>query len=229
VLQYLDDLRPDPCSLPRLHGPWIASWRFLLLLSLLALLPLSARLDAALPKQGLTTSQETSLAGQLLVASPRMGDPRFERTVILLVKHDKKGALGITINRPLGVRPLAMVLENLGDTVLPGAATVRIFAGGPVQTEIGFVIHSADYDRQETLRITTDLAVTASPDVLRDMARGQGPKKVLVAFGYAGWSAGQLETELARDDWLVAAADPALVFDTPRERVWDAAMAQRAQ
>ncbi len=207
--------------------PSIEPWRCFLL-SLLALLPLSARLNAALPKQELTP-QETSLTGQLLVASPRMGDPRFQRTVVLMIRHDKKGALGITINRPLGVRPLAMVLENLGDTAPPGAATVRIFAGGPVQTEIGFVIHSADYDRQETLRINTDLAVTASPDVLRDMARSQGPKKVLVAFGYAGWAAGQLEAELARDDWLIATADPVLVFDTPRERLWEEAMARRAQ
>jgi putative transcriptional regulator len=79
------------------------------------------------------------------------------------------------------------------------------------------------------MRINTDLAVTASPDVLRDMARNQGPKKALVAFGYAGWAAGQLEAELARDDWLVATADPALVFDTPRERVWDEATARLAQ
>jgi putative transcriptional regulator len=188
-----------------------------------ALLP--PRLDAALPKPDLTPQAQT-LTGQLLVASPRIGDPRFQRTVILVVRHDKNGALGITINRPLGVRPLAKVLESLGDAAPRSSATVRIFAGGPVQPEVGFVVHSADYDRQETLRVTEEVAVTASLDVLRDMARAKGPRKALVALGYAGWTAGQLAAELARGDWLTAPADPALVFDIERERVWDEARAR---
>jgi putative transcriptional regulator len=192
------------------------------LLGLLLLL-LPASVGAALPKQGLTP-EEPSLTGQLLVASPGMRDASFRRTVILVVRHDKKGALGITINRPAGERSLAALLQALGDNAVTDAKSVRIFAGGPVQPEIGFVIHSADYDRQETLRINADLAVTASPEVLRDIARNKGPKKSLVALGYAGWSPRQLESELARKDWLVVPADPALVFDTPRERVWDEAM-----
>jgi putative transcriptional regulator len=187
---------------------------------------LPASLKAALPRQDVMP-EAPSLTGQLLVASPRMGDARFQRTVILMVRHDKKGALGIIINRPLGVRSLATLLEALGDVAPPGTATVRIFAGGPVQSEVGFIVHSADYDRQDTLRVTSEVAVTASLDVLRDVARSQGPQKVLVALGYAGWGAGQLETELARDDWLVAPADPDLIFDTARERVWDEAMARR--
>jgi putative transcriptional regulator len=189
---------------------------------------LPARLDAALPKQELTPDVPW-LTGQLLIASPRMGDPRFQRSVILMVRHDKKGALGIAINRPLGTRPLAALLEALGDTAPAGTASVRIFAGGPVQPEIAFVVHSTDYDRQDTMRVTADVAVTASLDVLSDVARDKGPQKSLVVLGYAGWGAGQLEGEIARDDWLVAPADPALVFDTPRERVWDEAMGSRSR
>jgi putative transcriptional regulator len=197
----------------------------LLVLGVAATLP-PAAIDAALPKPGLTP-RASSLTGQLLVASPKIGDPRFQRTVILMVRHDKTGALGITINRPVAVRALATMLERFGDSPSSDGGTVTIFAGGPVQPEIGFVIHTADYDRPETMPVNADLAVTATPQVLRDMARNKGPRKALVALGYAGWAPGQLEAELARDDWLVAPADPALVFDTPRERVWDEAMARR--
>ncbi len=199
--------------------------RLVLLLGL-ALTLLPAGLGAALPKQS-PPSEDPSLTGQLLIASPDMRDPRFRRTVILIVRHDRKGALGLTINRPVGERSLATLLQAMGDSAAAGAASVRIFAGGPVQQEIGFVIHSAEYDRQDTLLINGDLAVTASLEVLRDIASNQGPKKSLVALGYAGWAAGQLEAELQRDDWLLAPADADLVFDTPRERVWDEAMARR--
>jgi putative transcriptional regulator len=191
----------------------------------LGLILLPAGLGAALPKLEPTPEEPSSFTGRLLVASPAMGDPRFRRTVILVVRHDRNGALGITINRPVGERSLATLLQAMGDSTAADAGSVHIFAGGPVQPEVGFVIHSADYDRQDTLSVNDDLAVTASLEVLRDMARNQGPRKSLVALGYAGWSPGQLESELARDDWLIAPASAALVFDTPRERVWDEAMA----
>jgi putative transcriptional regulator len=197
--------------------------RLALLLGL-GLILLPAGLGAAFPKHE-PTPEEPSFTGRLLVASPAMRDPRFRRSVILIVRHDRKGALGITINRPVGERSLATLLQAMGDSTVTQAASVRIFAGGPVQPEVGLVIHSADYDRQDTLAVNGDMAVTASLEVLRDIARNQGPRKSLIALGYAGWSPGQLETELARDDWLVAPASAALVFDTPRERVWDAAMA----
>jgi putative transcriptional regulator len=199
------------------------------LLLALALTLLPAGLGAALPKPQLApeTPEAPPLTGQLLVASPSMGDPRFRRTVILVVRHDRKGALGITINRPVGERPLATLLQAMGDSTQTQAGNIRIFAGGPVQPEVGFVIHSADYDRQDTLPVNDDLAVTASLEVLRDIGRKRGPKKSLVALGYAGWSAGQLETELQRDDWLLVPASAALVFDTPPESVWDAAMSRR--
>ena len=196
--------------------------------ALAAVLLPAALLHAALPKSSLTPAPAT-LTGRVLIASTGMGDPRFRRTVILIVRHGKEGALGIAINRPAGERPLASLLEPLGDKDHENAGSVRIFAGGPVQRQMGFVVHSTDYQHAETIAINAELAATTSADVLRDMARGKGPRKTLVAFGYSGWAAGQLEAELARKDWLVASADAALVFDTPRDRVWDEAMTRHAR
>jgi putative transcriptional regulator len=189
------------------------------------LLPV-ALLHAALPKHSLAPGPST-LTGRVLIASTSIGDPRFSRTVILMVRHGKDGAFGITINRPTGQRSFASLLEPLGDKELAQAGSVRIFAGGPVQQQMGFVVHSTDYQHAETIAINGELAATTSADILRAMARGKGPKKALVAFGYAGWGPGQIEAELARKDWLLATADAALVFDAPRERVWDEAMARQ--
>jgi putative transcriptional regulator len=185
-----------------------------------------ALLNAAIPKPTLAPESD-SLAGQLLIASTKMGDPRFRQTVILMIRHGKAGAFGITINRPVDDRPLAKLLEMLGEADVAAEGSTRIFAGGPVQPDAGFVIHSTDYTQQGTIEISGDLAVTTSPDILRAIGSKQGPQKVLVAFGYAGWSPGQLEAELARNDWLTTPADPALVFDEARERVWDEAMARQ--
>ncbi|HEX5957140.1 MAG TPA: YqgE/AlgH family protein [Hyphomicrobiaceae bacterium] len=191
----------------------------------------STGLRAALPRSdpppGL--EQEPMLTGHLLLAAPGISDPRFWHTAILMVRHDRTGALGIVVNRPLGTRPLAILLEPIGDEAQNARGTVRIFAGGPVQPEVGFIVHSAEYEHHGTTPITAELAVTTNLDVLRDIARGKGPRKALIALGYAGWGAGQLETELARDDWVVGPADPDLVFDTPRERVWSEAMARRVR
>ena len=168
-----------------------------------------------------------SLAGQLLVASPEMSDPRFAHTVILLVHHDERGAFGIVLNRPVEERPFSEILKALGDKDTDVHGTVRIFAGGPVQPELGFVIHSAEYHRAETISVTGALSLTSTADILRDMAHGRGPAKALVAFGYAGWGPGQLENEIDHRGWFTAPADPALVFDDDRAKLWDIAMAHR--
>jgi putative transcriptional regulator len=192
-----------------------------------ALTPALLLLLAAPPPSGAQTP--TSLAGQLLVASPSMGDPRFERTVILMVRHDKDGAFGIVINRPAGERPLAELLGMLGEKDATVAGKVRLFGGGPVQPELGFVIHSTDYRVSGTFEITTRLAMTSSREILRDIGSGKGPRQSLIAFGYAGWGSGQLEGELKRRDWSIAPADPKLIFDEERDKVWDSAYAQRTQ
>ena len=192
-----------------------------LILALLAIwATLMAPSDAAVPP---------SLKGQLLIATPAMRDTRFDRAVILMVRHDIDGAMGIVINRPLGERPLADILAAFGTKDTPAAGNVRIFLGGPVQPEVSFVIHGADYGRPETLEVDARFAATPSREVLRDLARNAGPMKNLIAFGYAGWAAGQLEGELARNVWYTAPADPALVFDDDRDKVWEHATARRTQ
>jgi putative transcriptional regulator len=170
-----------------------------------------------------------SLAGQLLVATPAMGDPRFTQTVIFMARHDKNGALGIVINRPVGERPLASLLEALGEKDAGADGNVRIFAGGPVQPEIGFVVHSAEYRRAGTIVVASRVAVTSDRDILRDIAHKQGPQKSLIAFGYAGWGPGQLEGEMALRAWFTAEEDLDLIFDLDRAKVWDEAMKRRTQ
>jgi putative transcriptional regulator len=180
-----------------------------------------------LPDRTITaqTAPRASLVGQFLIATPTMLDPRFDRAVILMLRHDKDGALGIVINRPLGQRPLADLLGK--DTAVSG--TVQVFIGGPVEPNVGFVVHSTDYRRAETLDVDGRVAMTSSREVLRDIANKKGPAKALIAFGYAGWAPGQLEGELARNVWYTAPGDPALVFDDDRDKVWEHAAARRTQ
>jgi putative transcriptional regulator len=169
------------------------------------------------------------LAGQLLIATPSISDPRFHQAVILMVRHDQKGALGIVINRPLADRSLGSLLGASGDEGPAVTGSVRTFAGGPVQPEIGFVVHSSDYRRADTIDIDGRVAMTSSREILRDIGNKQGPAKSLIAFGYAGWGPGQLEGELAQRFWFTTPMDTTLVFDRERDKVWDDAMKRRTQ
>jgi putative transcriptional regulator len=197
-------------------------------LALAALLLPAALVHAALQSPTETPGQ-SSLAGQILIASPGLRDPRFDHTVILMVRHSASGALGIVLNHPVGERPLASILEAIGEKTEGATGSLRIFSGGPVQPEIGFVVHSKDYHRPETIEIDGRFAMTSSREILRDIAMKHGPQKVLVAFGYAGWAPGQLENELAQRAWFTAAADTGLIFDADRDKLWDDAMAHRTQ
>jgi putative transcriptional regulator len=198
-------------------------------ISTLAALLLAAALSrAALPDPG-AAPEPVSLAGQLLVATPGMGDPRFYHAVILMVRHDQNGALGIVINRPVADHAIADLLQGLGDNGAPVEGSVRIFAGGPVEPDIGFVIHSAEYHRPETIAIDDSVAVTSSAAVLRDIALKHGPRKSLIAFGYAGWGPGQLEAEIAGHGWFTILADTKLIFDEARDKLWDEALARRGR
>ena len=190
-----------------------------------ALLVVAMLVGAAAPD----TSDPGSLAGQLLIAAPTMSDPRFAHTVILMVRHDQTGAFGIVINRPVGERSIAVLLEAAGDIHPDVEGSVRVFAGGPVQTELGFVVHSADYHRGETVDVDGRVAMTASREILRDIGHNQGPAKSLFAFGYAGWGPGQLEGEMARHNWFTAPEEPKLIFDDDRDNLWEEAMARRTR
>jgi len=205
-----------------------STWHRLPLAALAAALALAACLRAALPAPAQSPAS-ASLAGQLLVAAPTMGDPRFAQTVVLMVRHDKDGAFGLVINRPIAERSLAVLGEIIGEKEPAADGSVRIFAGGPVQPEIGFVVHSGEYHGAGTIEIAGGLAMTSSRDVLRDIIRGSGPKQSLIAFGYAGWGPGQLEGELARRDWVVAPGEAKLIFEEDRNKVWDLAYSRRMQ
>jgi len=193
-----------------------------------ALLLPAVLLHAALPTPG-ESPGHTSLAGQLLIATPTMADPRFHQSVILMVKHDSDGALGIIINHLAAERPLATVLRAVGADADGVSGTIQIFIGGPVQPEVGFVVHSPDYHRPETLVIDDHVAMTSNREILRDIATKHGPKQSLIAFGYAGWSAGQLDNELEHRAWYTAPDDADLIFEIDREKVWDEAVKRRTQ
>ena len=170
-----------------------------------------------------------SLTGQLLIAAPTIGDPRFAHTVILMVRHDRQGAFGIVINRPVGESSIANLLEGAGEDVSGISGNLRIFSGGPVQQELGFVVHSTEYRLDETLDVDGRVAMTANRQVLRDIGHNRGPVKSLFALGYAGWGPGQIEGELARRDWFTTPAEPRLIFDDDRANLWEDAMARRTR
>jgi putative transcriptional regulator len=182
-------------------------------------------LGAATPN----TAEKSWLVGQLLIAAPSIGDPRFARTVVLIIRHDSEGAFGIVINRPIGESSIQSLLEATGDHDQDVAGSVRVFAGGPVQPELGFVVHSAEYRRTETIDVDGRVAMTASRQILRDIGQDKGPKKSLFAFGYAGWGPAQLEGEVARNDWFTTPEEPKLIFDDARESLWEDAMARRTR
>lgn len=167
--------------------------------------------------------------GNLLIASAQIQDPRFYHAVVLILQHTKDGAFGIVINRKLATEKIAALLAAAGDNDKSVDGTIPVFSGGPVQPELGFVVHSADYHTDGTMSVDGKVAMTASKGALKDIGHSKGPKKYFFAFGYAGWGAGQLEGEIARNDWFTAAEDSALVFDDDRDTVWDKALARHGQ
>lgn len=170
-------------------------------------------------------SSPTYLKHHFLIAMPHMADPNFAQTVTYLVEHNEQGAMGLVINRPSGLN-LAEVLEQLKPDALPPARCqhIDIYNGGPVQTDRGFVLHSAEQQFQATLMLGP-LGMSTSQDVLFAIADGQGPQRHFVALGYAGWEAGQLEAELADNTWLSCPADPQILFDLPHDQRLQAAAA----
>jgi putative transcriptional regulator len=183
----------------------------------------AAVLHAALPTEP-EVSGRTSFAGQLLIASPELRDP-FDHAVIMIAQHDRNGALGIVINRPVTRRPIATVLAALGADAAGVTDSVLIFLGGPVSPNVAFALHSTEYHGSHTLDIDGRVALSDAAGVLRDIGTGHGPKQSLIAFGYAGWAPQQLDGELARGAWVAAPENPALVFDTDRAKVWTDALA----
>ncbi len=163
------------------------------------------------------------LTDHFLIAMPGLEDPHFHRSVTLVCQHDAQGAMGIVINRAADYT-LGELLSQLElSTSDEPLAQRAIVAGGPVHPDRGFVLHDDARDWNSTLRLPGGLAVTTSRDILAAMACGEGPRRTLVALGYAGWTAGQLEDELAQNSWLTVPVDRAIVFDLPLEARWHAA------
>lgn len=162
----------------------------------------------------------TYLTGQLLIAMPAMTDPNFRQTVTYICEHSEHGALGLVINRPLDI-DLGRIFEQLSmSNADEELASTPILCGGPVQTERGFVIHESGEEWETSASITDTIHVTTSQDILTSMAAGNGPTRAMVALGYAGWGAGQLEFEMSENAWLSVPANSQILFDIPFEDRW---------
>ena len=160
-----------------------------------------------------------------LIAMPSLGESVFGKTVTYVCEHNDQGALGIVINRPLDLK-----LEALFDQVdialeIEILKATPVYFGGPVQTDRGFVLHRPLGDWSSTLKVTSEIGLTTSKDILQAVSSGSGPANMLMSLGYAGWSAGQLEAEIAQNAWLTVEADPKVMFDLPVEARLEAAMA----
>lgn len=164
-----------------------------------------------------------NLTNHFLIAMPALADPNFNRTVTYVCAHNEEGAMGIVINRPLDLS-LGEVLGHMDmDSGDPGTRNMRVLQGGPVQRERGFVIHLPAGQWDAVLEVGDTIGVATSRDILAAIARGEGPERAVVALGYAGWGAGQLEREVAENAWLSGPADTSIIFDVPYEERWEAA------
>jgi putative transcriptional regulator len=168
-------------------------------------------------------SGHRSLAEHFLIAMPAMDDPNFFRSVTLVCQHDQDGAMGLVVNLPSDFCLGEMLTQMKLQTDSPGLAAREVLSGGPVQADRGFVLHDDPRDWPSTLRLGNGLAITTSRDILEATAAGDGPRNLLVALGYAGWEAGQLEAELAANSWLTVPSEAAVLFDTPMAERWHAA------
>ena len=168
--------------------------------------------------------QKVNLTHHFLIAMPAMADPHFAKSLTFVCEHNDQGALGIVVNRPIEMN-LHSLLEQV--SIAPDTAawkSVAVHFGGPVQVDRGFVLHTPLGDWQSTIKVSPDLGLTTSKDILEAVARGQGPRQILVTLGYAGWAPGQLEHELAQNAWLTVQAKPEVIFDLPADERLPAAM-----
>ncbi len=165
-----------------------------------------------------------NLRHQFLIAMPTLVDPNFERTVVYICEHNDKGAIGLVINRST-----ELTLARLFDKIelkleIAPWKDAPVFFGGPVQTERGFVLHSPAGNYSSSLTVSDEIALTTSKDVLEAVASGAGPEKLFVTLGHSGWGGGQLESEIVQNAWLTVAANPEIIFETPVEQRFDAAL-----
>ena len=169
--------------------------------------------------------RDIDLNGKLLIAMPEMGDPRFAFTVIFMCAYSEDGAMGLIVNKPTDELTMSDLLEQLDIKQEDSARNLPIHFGGPVEHGRGFVLHEKGYHSSiSTLDVNDDFAMTATLDILEDLAQGRGPAQAIINLGYAGWGPGQLESEIAQNAWLTCDADHELVFSTADEEKWEAAL-----
>jgi len=170
-------------------------------------------------------TRELDLTGSCLIAMPGMADPRFVGSVIYVCDHSSKGAMGLILNKPAADMDFSELLEQLEIAATVPTQGVAVYFGGPVETGRGFVLHSSEYRSDlRSLRVSDEISLTPTLDVLEDIASGKGPERVMMMLGYAGWGAGQLESEIGSNGWLTVTAGAELVFDVPSAQKWARAL-----
>lgn len=177
-----------------------------------------------LPTQGIDDLTTGSLENHFLIAMPTLHDPFFRRTVTYICEHSAEGAMGLIINHPIDINVSELLSKIDIDT--SGIAQITpntVYSGGPVQTDRGFVLHSPQHGWNSSLRLSDDIMVTTSKDILEAIANNNSPEHYIITLGYSGWTAGQLEQELAQNSWLTIPADPVLLFNTPPHLRWERA------
>ncbi len=167
--------------------------------------------------------EQTNLTNHFLIAMPALADPNFLHTVTYICEHNEDGALGIVINRPINIELKELFRSMNIDTEEFEESGQTVFSGGPVHPEQGFVIHQPAGEWASTLKVSNEISVTTSHDIIEAIAHCKGPDRYLVALGYAGWGKGQLEEELAANSWLSGPVDSKIIFETPAEQRWEAA------
>ena len=187
----------------------------------------SVLLFSVLAAQTTATEQSGYLTGQLLVATADMRDPRFVETVIYMVKHDAEGAMGIVINRPLAKGLIADLLKGIGVESRGAKGEIVIHYGGPVNPEVGFILHSDDVLLENSTKVKDGIAMTTDSKLIEAISRGKGPRQSLLAVGYAGWAPGQLEEELKANSWFVVSGDKAFIFGKDADKKWRQAIDKR--
>ena len=165
----------------------------------------------------------SSVKNNFLIATEKMNDNRFEKTVIAMLENDEDGAWGLVINKPMGSIPLAMLIDPSLSTSEEREKlyekNILIFWGGPVEVKIFFVLHSSEYQSEST-KIYNGISISQDYNILLDIAENKGPEKSLVILGYSGWRAGQLENEMERDDWILSDLDPDIIFEKESIKKW---------
>ncbi|MEJ6396878.1 YqgE/AlgH family protein [Yoonia sp. 208BN28-4] len=167
----------------------------------------------------------SNLCGKLLIAMPHMGDDRFAKSVVYMCAHSEEGAMGLIVNKPATSIRFRDLLEQLEIATGPDTRNIRVHVGGPVENARGFVLHTTDYRSETgTMDVADDICMTATLDILEDIARGKGPDMSMLALGYAGWGPGQLEGEIARNGWLTCDARTDILFGRANDHKWTAAL-----